>query len=227
MRQTTRLLILVSCLAAEESSVAEIVRVDIAGTLGNISGLEPAPVNLPAIGSPFSGSFVFDTDAPNTSGSNFFGTYSTPFPTGVVSLRVGDWEWKETGETPVTILVGNDVIRGPLPEFDSYFVGDSRIELVTPGDPLPNLSEYWLFRWDLEGPANIFANTDLPEAAFALAPWTTNQWSISLWGTPPAPLLELIGTVNSFQSVVVPEPASIVCAAWLAILGVLLLRKRG
>jgi hypothetical protein len=96
------------------------------------------------------------------------------------------------------------------------------IELVTPGDPLPNLSEYWLFRWDLEGPANIFTTTNLPEAAFPLAPWTTNRWSISLWGSPPAPLLELPGAVNSFQSVVVPEPASIVCAAWLAILGIFL-----
>ena len=106
-------------------------------------------------------------------------------------------------------------------------MGDSRIGLVTPGDPLPNRSEYSLFRWDLEGPANIFASTDLPEAAFALAPWTTNRWSISLWGSPPAPLLELTGAVNSFQSVVVPEPASIVCAAWLAIVGVLLRKNRG
>ena len=226
MRHATCFLILMSCLAAGESSVAEIVRFDIAGALGNISGLQPAPANLPTIGSPFTGSFVFDTDAPN-SGSSVFGTYHTPFPTGVVSLRVGDWEWKETGETPVTILVGNDVIRGPLPEFDSYFVGDSRIELVTPGDPLPNLSEYWLFRWDLEGPANIFGSTDLPKAAFALAPWTTNRWSVSLWGSPPAPLLELTGVVNSFQSVVVPEPASIVCAAWLAMLVVLWRRNWG
>jgi hypothetical protein len=121
MRQATRFLILLICIAARKSSVAEIVRFDIAGTLSNISGLEPAPGNLPAIGSPFTGSFVFDTDAPNTSSSPFFGTYDTPFPMGVVRLRVGDWEWKESGETPVAILVGNDVSRGPLPEVDSYF----------------------------------------------------------------------------------------------------------
>src|SRR5687767_4578683 len=124
MRHPVSFLVFIIWLASTTPSVAEIVRFNIEGTLGGIFGLDSAPPNLPAIGSPFSGSFVFDTDAPNsgsTSGSTFFGTYHTPFPTGVVSLRVGDWEWKETGEAPVTILVGNDVTRGPLPENDSYF----------------------------------------------------------------------------------------------------------
>jgi hypothetical protein len=217
MRYSICLFVLLAELtSAAPTSLAEIVRFDLEGTLANISGLQSPPANLPVIGSSFSGSFVFDTDAQDTSGSTFFGTYHTPFPTGVVALRVGDWEWKETGEAPVTIVVGNDTIRGPLPEFDSYFVGDSRIELLTPEEPLPNLGEYWLFRWDLEGPANIFASTALPQDAFALEPWTTNRWSISLWGSPPAPLLELSGVVSSFESVVVPEPSSLlyVVIAW-------------
>jgi hypothetical protein len=78
---------------------------------------------------------------------------------------------------------------------------------------VPPRGEYWLFRRDLEGPLNIFTNTDLPEAAFNLQPWTTNQWSISLWGSPPAPLLELTGIVSSFECVVVPEPSGILYGA--------------
>jgi hypothetical protein len=96
MRHSVRFLVLIIWLASTTCSVAEIVRFDIDGTLRGIFGLDPPPPDLPAIGSAFSGSFV---------------------------LRIGDWEWKETGETPVTIVVGNDVIRGPLPEIDSYFVG--------------------------------------------------------------------------------------------------------
>jgi hypothetical protein len=226
MRLTSLLILSITTLGVlSRSAGAELVRFDIAGTLDNVSGLDPAPGNLPAIGSAFSGSYVFDTDAPNGSSSSpFFGTYHTPFPTGVVSLRVGDWQWKETGETPLTILVGNDVSRGPLPEYDSYFVGDSRIELLTP-DFMPPSGEYWLFRWDLEGPTSIFTTTDLPDAAFNLQPWTTNRWSISLWGSPPAPLLELTGVVSSFQSVVVPEPPSILCAAF-ALLTLIGIRRR-
>src|SRR5688572_27260891 len=122
MRYATYSLVVLALLTSvARTSIAEIVRFNLEGTLGNISGLEPPPANLPAIGSPFSGSFVFDTDAQDTSGSTFFGTYHTPFPIGIVALQVGDWKWKETGETPVTIVVGNDTTRGPFPEFDSYF----------------------------------------------------------------------------------------------------------
>ena len=38
----------------------------------------------------------------------------------------------------------------------------------------------------------------------------TNRWSISQWDTPPAPLLEFTGVVNSFSSVLVPEPSTLV-----------------
>ena len=229
MRLASLVFIAVTTLGVfSRSAVAELVRFDIAGTFDNISGIRPDPLELPTIGSPFFGSFVFDTNAPNsTAGSSVFGTYSTPFPNGVIALRVGQWEWKETSETPVSIVVGNNIERGALLA-DTYFVGDSRIELVTPGDPLPQPFEYTLFRWDLLGPPSIFTSTALPQEAFDLQPWSGKLWSISLWGTPPAPLLELTGTVTSFSSAVVPEPSSILYAVgslWVLLL-ILWLRLR-
>jgi len=195
---------LISIASATDGSAADsaLVRFDIVGALTNISGIHPPPADTPSIGSPFSGSFVFNVNV-DPNGSEFFGIYHTSFPVGVISLKVGDWEWKETGEAPVTIIVGNDVVRsGGGGIVDSYHVGDSRVERIVPAEPL---GAYWLFRWNLEGPTSIFATTDLPRSAFALEPWTTNKWSISNWDTPPAPLLDLTGSVTSFQAVALTD----------------------
>jgi hypothetical protein len=212
MRLTSLLVVVTSLLFLSSPAVGELVRFDITGTLNNKSGIEPIPANSPAIGSSFTGSFVFDTSAVNTSGSPSFGTYRTTVPPSVVSLKVSDWEWNETSLSPTNIVVGNDLNAPGGGTQDSYEVGHSRLDLLTPGNPNPNLFEYWLFQWDLDGPSSIFTSTDLPQQAFSLAPWTTNRWSISQWGTPPAPLFELSGAVASFTSTVVPEPPSIISA---------------
>ena len=123
-----------------------------------------------------------------------------PNRTILTTLTSGNWIPLDGGSTYTASIA--------VPEIDSYFVGDSRIELLMP-ELVPPRGEYWLFRWDLEGPSNTFTSTDLPETAFNLQPWMTNKWSISLWGSPPAPLLELTGIVSSFESVVVPEPSGI------------------
>jgi hypothetical protein len=180
-------------------ATAELVRFEIAGTLTNVSGIEPVPANAPALGSPFIGSYIFDTDAVDTNASGAFGTYRTGLPPSSVSLKVGSWEWAGTNQSPTFIVVGNDLI-GPNGTYDSYEVGHSRLDLLTPEEPNFNLSEYWLFQWRLDGPSTIFNSTDLPEQAFALNPWSTNRWSISQWGSPPAPLFELSGVVDSFTT---------------------------
>jgi hypothetical protein len=189
-------------------AVAELVRFDIAGTLTNRTGLDPLPPNTPSIGSPFTGSFVFDTAAPNT-GSSTQGVYHNTVPPSAISLQVGGWEWSASSQSPTTIIVWNDRTASGGGTEDSYSVGHSRLDFLSPDEPNPMRGEYWLFRWELDGPNNIFNSTNLPQQAFSLAPWTTNRWSISQWGTPPAPLLELSGSVGSFSSVVVPEPSSV------------------
>jgi hypothetical protein len=224
MRLTSLLLVAVTIFGAiSQRALAELVRFDIAGTLDNKSGLEPIPTASPPIGSRFVGSFVFETSAANTSGVPWFGVYRTTVPPSVVSLKVGDWEWKSTSESPTNVVIGNDA--GIVPE-DSYEVGHSRLQFLSPGEPNPTLGEYWLFEWRLDGPQSILNSTDLPQQAFSLAPWTTNHWSISQWGTPPAPLLDLSGTVTSFTSTVVPEPSAILNAASSFVL-LLLIRWRG
>ncbi len=207
-----------------QSATAELVRFEIAGSLTNRSGIEPVPANAPPLGSAFIGTFIFDTDAVDTNPSPAFGTYQTDYPPSIVSLKVGSWEWSGTSQSPTFIVVGNDLI-GPGGTHDSYEVGHSRLDLLTPDEPNPNLAEYWLFQWRLDGPNTIFNNTDLPEQAFALDPWTTNRWSISQWGSPPAPLFELSGRVASFTSSVVPEPSAIALAA-LCVFALWALRHR-
>jgi hypothetical protein len=192
-----------------QTCLADLVQFEIQGTLSAISGLSPSPANAPAIGSPFVGTYLFDTSAMDTSDPPSFGTYHTPVPPSFVSLKVGDWEWQQTGESPTTIVVGNDLAAGGGGTEDAYSAGNSRIRLFTPDDPNAGMAEYWLFQWDLHGGASIFSNTALPPQAFSLAPWTTNRWSISQWGTPPAPLLEFSGSVTSFTSTVVPEPSTL------------------
>jgi hypothetical protein len=185
--------------AANAFAVSKLVRFDIAGMLDQVSGIHPAPTWTPAVGSPFSGSFVFDVGAIDQNATGGFANYHTPHPLGVISLKVGDREWNETGESPVSIVVGDNIEKsGGGGIVDSYFVGDSR---VAPTDPLmDSFFEYWLFRWDLEGPASLFSNTSLPDEAFSLEPWMSNRWSVSGWGSPPAPLVELSGVVTSFTS---------------------------
>jgi hypothetical protein len=134
---------------------------------------------------------------------NPFAYYQTPPPAGVVSLSVGDWDWQSTGESPVTIVIGDD-IYSPSGLFDSFHVGDSRIERVAP--PM-DFGEYALFQWELKGPSSVLASGKLPRSAFPLDPWTENRWSISIWGSPPAPLLELSGAVSSFQAVALSDLA--------------------
>jgi hypothetical protein len=51
----------------------------------------------------------------------------------------------------------------------------------------------------------LLDDNDLPTSAFPLEPWTRNRWSISDWGSPPAPLLELSGSVTSFQAVALSD----------------------
>ena len=208
MRNAIGLLLALMALASAAEAYAAgstLVRFDIVGTLNNISGIHPPPAGTPSIGSSFSGSFVFDLQATNTNGSANYGTYQTPFPTGVISLKVGDWEWKETGEAPVTILVGNDVVQsGGGFIVDSYHVGNSRVERAAPAEPL---GEYTLFQWDLGGASSLFAGANLPRGAFALDAWRSNRWSISNWGSPPAPLLELAGSVTSFQAIAITDLA--------------------
>ncbi len=206
MRSTIFLVALASAVGyVPKCATAELVQFEIAGTLAGVSGLEPAPVNAPAIGSPFTGTFIFDTDAVDTSDSTSFGTYHTNLPPSVVSLKVGSWEWSGANQSPTFIVVGND-LTGPSGTHDSYEVGHSRIDLLTPDEPNANRAEYWLFQWQLDGPSTNFNNTDLPEQAFSLNPWSTNRWSISQWGSPPAPLFELSGVVASFASFAVNLP---------------------
>jgi hypothetical protein len=187
---------------------AELVRFDITGTLQSKTGLQPIPGNSPSIGAPFTGSFIFDTSAMDNSDSVSFGIYHTPVPPSLVALKVGDWEWTSTTQSPTNIVVGNDLSAPGGGTEDSYEVGHSRLDLLTPDEPNPTFAEYWLFRWALDGPNTIFSDKSLPQQAFPLAPWTTNRWSISQWGTPPAPLLEFSGAVGSFTSAPVPEPGT-------------------
>jgi hypothetical protein len=204
---------------------AELVRFDVAGTLTSKTGLQPVPANSPAIGAPFTGSFIFDTAAFDSSDSVNFGIYHTAVPPSVVALKVGDWEWNAMSLSPTTIVVGNDVFDVGATQ-DTYEVGHSRLDLLTPAEPNPTFAEYWLFRWSLEGPNNIFPDKSLPQQAFSLAPWTSNVWSISQWGTPPAPLLEFSGVVNSFTSVRVPEPSTLAMLLAAVPVGYFAFRRR-
>lgn len=173
-------------------ATAELVTVRLDGIVMNVSGTF-IPDESPRVGSSFATMYTIDTDAIDTAMSEQLGVYRTQAPAGFTSAIVDGWAWEATEEAPVAVAVLNG-------DQDIYEVGNSRIstlDVVT----VDNLGEYWLFDWRLSGSPDILENTDLVVDPLTLAEWNVNQWSLSFWGSPPAPLYELLGEVTSLRRV--------------------------
>lgn len=181
-----------SCFLWSASVKGELITVRLEGTVTSVSGAL-IPTGSPREGSQFAAIYTLDTGSMDTAMSEHLGVYVTAAPEGFTTAIVDGWSWEATEEAPVAVAVlnGNE---------DAHEVGNSRMstsDVMTIDDG----GEYWLFGWRLHGSPDILQDTNLVVDPLTLAPWHSNYWSISFWGSPPAPLYELAGEVTALRLV--------------------------
>jgi hypothetical protein len=161
------------------------------------------------VGSVFSGTYTYDSTAPNTSTHSEFGKYVFDSPYGM-DFFVGGYEFKTaTNQTGgFTITVSYNGQNGNYYKFES-----------NQNAPLSNGAVVDTIFWRVQYYDSTISSTNLPTIAPILNEWSTTMFSILGFDTYGKTYL-IEGPVT--QAVLIPEPLTGV----LMIVGVFLLRRR-
>ena len=175
----------------------------------------PAGVTLPAVGSDFSGTYTFDSDARDTNSAPSQGLYTTPAPNGPVRVNFGAFRWDAGGSfvsttesdapgAPDTYEAGSGPGLGLVshPELAGFFNRNNFSLKLTAEDPL------------LDGPA---LPTVPPRLDFGALKMVT-LWADNGANTRPTPVVAITGTLTSLTLVPEPGAAGASCAAAASLL---------
>ena len=171
------------------------------GTVNSVTnprdGIPPgsSPVDWPAPGTTFEGTYTFDPANPGFHDSNSTAVSYTTYPNAPVAVTIGDFRWT-SGRSAVAVF---DSPRG----FDEYRAGDASLQLANHPE-LAAFYDRWNFVLNVSGGGEIVSSAALPLVPPSLDRATdktltlTGDWSQNL---SPWPIVVISASLDSLTLV--------------------------